>query len=207
MKSEMVKEFDEALNLWLQDGVLADSVFSATDRELFELCEVLAAIARYHTRATRAANANFSFTASESLSGGRNPCASPACRMDKVSGLISFATLYADEVFIKNPFEGISLREEPRINMADRYEILSGITTYDRLKPLMRSGLIKYAIDRASFCEAHFESLAKPLMASIKRKKEALRRILKSELGDKCRVILTIQKRTCRSTRFQGRTV
>ena len=48
---------------------------------------------------------SFSFTSNGSLSGGRFPCASHKCRLQKIDELSSFAALYADHVFVQNPFD------------------------------------------------------------------------------------------------------
>ena len=188
MKSKLTKEFDLALNLWTGQKDLVATILRGPKKDVFELSETLAAISRYHTQSNKSASENFSFTANCSLSGGRHPCASPECRMTKIDGLLSFATLYADEVYIQDPFEDVALKRKNDLNEADRHEILNGIFTYMRLRPLVERGLIKYAFNTESFCNRHLESIAEPLWERIRKNEAQLDSVIRSELIECCKV-------------------
>lgn len=193
MKSELINEFDTVLSLWRGHGDLTTAVLEGPKREVFELADTLAAITRFHTKPSNLVNENFSFTANSSLSGGRHPCASPECRKQKVDSLVSFATLYADEVFIQSPFEDVASKAHKELNQSDRHEILNGIVTYMQLRPLIERGLIKYAFNTASFCKQHFEHIARPLSDRIHQKTTELATAIHSELIDRCTVIFNFE--------------
>lgn len=193
MKSELINEFDTALRLWNDQDDLIAAVLKGPKRKVFELAETLSAITRYHSVSNKPANENFSFTANASLSGGRHPCAAPKCRMEKIDSLISFATLYADEVYIQNPFENISLESHKELHEANRNEILNGLFAYMQFRPLMERGLIKYALNTAPFCDHHFEHVAKPLLDRIHEKEAALEAAIHNELIECCAVTFNFE--------------
>lgn len=201
MKNELIKEFDTTLRLWSNQDDITATVLDGPKKKVFELADTLARVVRYHTKSSNVVNENFSFTANSSLSGGRHPCAAPECRMQKISSLISFATLYADEVYIQIPFEDVALKTHKELNTADRHEILNAIIIYLQLRPLIERGIIKYAFNTVSFCQEHFHSIAKPLTARINEKEAALEAIIHGELIDNCSVVFNFENK--RSPFFQ----
>ena len=170
---EFIKESDQAIQLW-SDGDISKAIYSSSNDELYEFAELMALIAKYHFSYDGKPNNNFSFIANSSLSGGRHPCANPECRTAKLSELLSFACLYADEVYIQNPFEQVMLKGAERINDADRQELLAGISNYLKLKPYFKKGIIKYAQNGVSLCEHHSKKQAKPLADKIEKKRDRL---------------------------------
>lgn len=188
MSDDLVLELDTAISIWMNGKNLEESIFGASDEDIFELSETLVCITRYHTQPGSTKNENFSFTANSALSGGSHPCASPECRSSRVDSLISFATLYADEVFIQQPFEGIAQKEPSNISEADRHNLVSGIYSYFLLRPLIKQGIIKYAHDVNPFCNHHYETVAKPLIDKINRKADLLQAEITKDLLECCRV-------------------
>lgn len=187
------EEFETSIKLW-GDGDIIESLSSADADDVFEFAETMALISKYHFKHNQQPNENFSFIANSSLSGGRHPCSHPECRIDKLDQLVSFASLYADEVYIQNPFEQVMLEGVENINEANRQELIYGVLNYFRLKPLIEKGIIKYAQNMVSLCQHHKETLADPLSKRIEQKEGKLYELLHEHLIDKCSIVFDIGK-------------
>lgn len=190
---DFCEEFETSIML-MSDGDIIESLSSAEADDIFEFAETMALISKYHFKHDQEPNENFSFIANSSLSGGRHPCSYPECRLNKLDQLVSFASLYADEVYIQNPFEQVMLEGVEHISEAARQELIYGVLNYFRLKPLIEKGIIKYAQNMVSLCQYHKETLADPLSKRIERKEEKLYKILHEHLIDKCSIIFDIGK-------------
>ncbi|MEJ1395800.1 MAG: hypothetical protein RPU64_16645 [Candidatus Sedimenticola sp. (ex Thyasira tokunagai)] len=184
---EFIKEMDEAIALW-SEGDIEEAIFNSTEEDFFEFVEVLSLISKHHFYSSSSPNENFSFIASSALSGGSHPCSAPECRKKKLDQLVSFASLYADEVYIQSPFEYVYQIGDHPIREVERQEVLAGIYNYLYLKPLIDSGLVKYAAVNVNFCEEHAKEIAMPLSDSIVKKEEKLYQALESHMLDRCKV-------------------
>lgn len=189
---EFIKEFEEAISIWC-DGDIQGTIFDSSDEKFYEFVETLSLISKYHFQPNEIVNDNFSFIANSSLSGGTHPCSSLECRKKKLNQLASFASLYADEVYIQNPFESIHLNHHGTFREVERQEVLAGIANYFYLKPIINSGIVKYASLNQNFCTNHSETIAKPLSESIHRKEDRLVEALESYLLKNCEVIYGIK--------------
>jgi len=79
-----------------------DSVMTWSDKELFDLLEVL----RVETPRFEAVREGpFTFVANDSLSGRNVPFSTGEKRLAKAAQLARFAALYADTPLVRNPFE------------------------------------------------------------------------------------------------------
>lgn len=185
---DFVEEFDTAIKLW-GDGDIIEALSESSEEDVFEFAETMALISKYHFSQDSKPNENFSFVANSSLSGGGHPCSDPGCRKRNIDNLCSFAALYADEVYIQNPFESLMLRGGSEIREVDRHELIAGVFNYLYLRPLIDRGVIKYATNMMAFCEHHMESIAKPLSDGIQKKEERLKKLLHANLLDHCSVI------------------
>lgn len=192
---DFIEEFDTAIRLWTNGDLFKDLAERPND-EVYEFAEVLALISRHHHKPTEQPNDNFSFIANSALSGGRHPCSYPDCRIKRVKQLASFAALYADEVYIQDPFENVMLIGADGVNEIQRQEIISGIVNFYALKPLFEKGIVKFAQNMVHLCQHHKESLADPLAAEIERKEELLYEIFHEHLLDKCSVMFDVGKNT-----------
>jgi hypothetical protein len=190
---DFIDEFEEAIKLW-GDGKTAEAVATSRPEVMFELAETLALITRNHSTQNKPINENFSFIANSSLSGGRHPCSYFDCRQKKISQLITFASLYADEVYIQNPFEKIVLKGVDALGEPDKEELIHGISNYHYLKPLIKKGIIKYANNIVSLCEYHNDKLAKPLSKKITEKENKIYDLLHEYLIDKCSISFDVGK-------------
>ncbi|MBU2984910.1 hypothetical protein KO528_06090 [Saccharophagus degradans] len=188
---DFIEEFDDIISLW-SNGDPIEAISNASEDKVFEFAETMALSSRYHFKPESKPNRNFSFIANSSLSGGRHPCTYPDCRIKKLDELVSFASLYADEVHIQNPFEEILIAGPENINEASRQELIYGIHNYFYLKPLIEKGIIKYAQNMVSLCQHHSETLAKPLSAEIERKETRLYNLLEEQLAEKCSIYFDV---------------
>ena len=189
---EFIKETDTAISLWTNSGI-DNAIFESSDEDFFEFIETMSLIGKHHFHSSGVTNENFSFIANSSLSGDAHPCASPDCRQRKLDQLVSFASLYADDVYIQNPFEKIYMRGDKPIREVERREALAGINNYLYLRPLIEAGLIKYATLNVNFCELHSNEIATPLMQTIGKKEDKLIEVLEKHLLEKCKVVFDFQ--------------
>jgi len=189
--------FNEEFNLPISlfaDGDLAKAIFERSGDDILELTETLTLITRHHFPPQRANASGFTFVANSSLSGGRHPCGNPDCRSKKLEELVSFAALYADAVYIQNPFEEIFFRAQDGIKPVDRDELFFGITNYITLAPLIERGLIKYSHKAVYVCKHHFDSISSPLSERISLRNEALAKSIESHLENSCTFTLDTNK-------------
>jgi hypothetical protein len=110
----------------------------------------------------------FNFLASSSLSGAGNPCFHPASRFARARNLGRFASLYADTVLIRDPFEQILYGEDsPRLRAdfsltlqvlrALRTEIEAGVVAFaPSVVPLCAEHSKEFSCEHDAFCERLF---------------------------------------------------
>jgi hypothetical protein len=186
---EFIDELDLAISLWMQDGV-AQSIEKSTPDSLFMLVETLYLITRNQAPCPTTNNENFSFIANSSLSGGVSNCANLQCRLNKLDELVSFASLYADVIYINNPFESLYISwEDFRFNYI-KTELLTAICQYFYLKPYLSLGIIKYSCGYMSLCSHHHETLAIPLSEKINKKEQELTAIFSEHFLSNCTISL-----------------
>lgn len=154
--------------------------------------ETLYLVTRYYFNSNNPRNENFSFIVNSSLSGGRHPCSKAERRFSKIEQLASFATLYSNEVYIQNPFEQIVLNGPKNINFMSRKDIISGIYSYLYLKPLIKRGIIKYALNKVSLCDTYMLSLATPISEQIHKKEQDLYNLIHEVLIERCEVLIDV---------------
>lgn len=184
---DFIAEFDDIIFSETQ-GDIENSILNLDDECFYEFTETLYLVTRYYFNNNLKKNENFSFIANSSLSGGRHPCSAAGCRFSKLEQLATFSALYSDEVYIQNPFEQIVLNGPKNINFMSRQEIIAGIYNYLYLKPLIKKGIIKYALNKVNLCHNHGLSLASPLSAKLQNKEKELYELIHEELIDKCKV-------------------
>jgi hypothetical protein len=90
--------------------------------------------------------------ASSSLSGGENPCSGVDCRVKSAAEGARFAALYAEQVWIRHPFESISHHD------VDDYEYVTAATaaiaTMLEWKPLLLAGIAAHLAPVCASCAA-----------------------------------------------------
>jgi len=110
----------------------------------------------------------YTFSANTSLSGGPFPCSSAKCRLENLETLVRFAILYADKVYIDNPFEKYFLLDE-KCTDALRLSIIGDIEGLLYLYPFIQKGLVSIQNNVHLLCHQCYE---KELLVEQEKKKE-----------------------------------
>lgn len=186
---DFVDEFDEAILVWAKFRELPLWIEEADDELIYELIEVLFFITKHHFSLSKATQNPFTFTANQTLSGWGTPCGALECRLLKIDQMLSFSALYADEVYVRNPFEEM-YRECKRQGVLPkiRQELLASISIYWALRPYLKAGIVKYANSAQAFCSEHIETIVKPTTAKLRKNEDLLFNALVKHYLDKMSV-------------------
>jgi hypothetical protein len=119
-------------------------------KQIFEgkrskLVDLAAEIAETIPLSKSVACSPFEFIASDSLSGGPYPCASPACRGTKLAELMEFAALYSTRVVIPESFSSLALRNASTVDTPYRVTFLTSLKFLYDLRPFLEAGVIQFA--------------------------------------------------------------
>lgn len=188
-----VEEVEDLIRTWTDEDIF-EALETRDQEDVFEFSEILALISKHYFKNDSDFNGRFSFIANSSLSGGRHPCSFLGCRDEKLRQLVSFASLYSDEVYINNPFEDIARKGPENLTEIDRQELSVGIKHFQHLKPLIEKGIVKYALSTTSLCEYHEKVMAEPLSRKIEDDEKKLYKFLHDYLLDKCSVCFNEHK-------------
>jgi len=102
--------------------------------------------------------AKYRFVANRNLSGGGDYCSEIGCRIKEANLIATNTALYADTVFIENPFEKWVDR---KIKDSDRYELASDLAILYKLQPLIEAGLIRVTKSENHFCEDCYDNFVR----------------------------------------------
>lgn len=145
-----LEEFDDALAPLTQTPeTLVQSVLQLDTERLIELTEKCYLAL---PRPKRHPPTIFDFIANSSLSGYGFPCSNPECRQNKILELSIFSALYANCVFIRDPFEPLIGCGPSKIDDDHRLEFVNSLMTVYALEPLIEQGLISFAKSAVSLC-------------------------------------------------------
>jgi hypothetical protein len=97
----------------------------------------------------------FTFVANSTLSGRSFPCGEIECKLDNVVSLARNAILYADTVYIQNPFEVYS--NSKGFNEKLRFDVVNDLVLLGVIKPLLKSGIFKIAKSKVHYCHNCYE--------------------------------------------------
>lgn len=111
--------------------------------------------------------APYRFEASAELSGLAERCDHPGCRVTKARELAQFAALYADEVYISNPFEQYDAHDPKYDLESHSLDVLQDLVVGDLqvlllLRPLIEAGIVKFRNSPYDYCEGCRARLAGP---------------------------------------------
>ncbi len=121
----------------------------------------------------------FNFIANTDLSGGIEHCSSSKCRMEKVKQMANFASLYADVVLIQNPFE-----KYETVNTFDeqtRYSIAADISIVQYLQPLIKRGIVRFAVSEHHFCKDCFQKVSSSKYYDYEEKANCVNNFIETE--------------------------
>lgn len=173
---DFVGEFDHVIDIWSGGQLtLQEAIENADDELIFEFIETLFLITKYYFSTGSSQESPFSFTANSALSGLDTPCASIDCRLLKIDQMLSFTSLYADEVFLRNPFESLyNICQSSGVIPKVRVELLANLEIYRALRPYFKVGIIKYANSTHSFCHDYINKVIKPYKDKLHRNESLL---------------------------------
>jgi hypothetical protein len=92
----------------------------------------------------------FNFVANTTLSGFPFPCAELLCRLENLDKLARNSILYADTVFIQNPFK--RYLEYDKIDKQLRLSIIEDLILLHHIRPLLKAGIFKFAKSTIHYC-------------------------------------------------------
>jgi len=121
----------------------------------------------------------FSFVGNSSLGGDNSPCMNPSCRIRAVDSMARFATLYADKVFLPDPFEElhdwVGTKYRDRISL----EIAMYVHVLYYLRPLLEEGIVSYTTTmHRNLCVTCYEKAIGEVGTQYVKKLLAAKRVL-----------------------------
>src|SRR5262249_3873448 len=78
-----------------------------------------------------------------------SPCMAIECRLSKADEVAQLATLYADQILLRDPFPPIDQIGD--LSTA-KYQLAGAIAVMQRLEPLLRAGVVGIAATRFHYC-------------------------------------------------------
>jgi hypothetical protein len=128
------------------------------------------------------AYSQYDFFANESMAGGRNPCAEPACRFRRLHETVAFAALYADCVWIPSPLGRIIERADIE---SVRQEVLLGVVFLEHIRPLLEAGIVKLAPRHSShYCSDCYAAAVRMSPKTYARRFEQCKKLLEQALSE-----------------------
>lgn len=110
----------------------------------------------------------FSFVSNSQMSGGRVYCRHFACRFSAAENLAYNAALYADHIYLQNPFERYTRIEH--FDNDHKYDLANDIFLLFLFKPLIEKGIVSYCNPEVHFCEECYQNFKAKFDPSYERK-------------------------------------
>ena len=95
-------------------------------------------------------NDKFNFIANSTLSGLSFPCGEIDCKINSIYSLARNAILYADTVYLQNPFEQYLNYKE--FNDKIRQDLIGDLIVLSYIRPLLEEKIFKIAVSKVHFC-------------------------------------------------------
>jgi len=92
----------------------------------------------------------FDFIANSTLSGLPFPCEEIYCRLENVEKLARNSILYADTVYIQNPFD--KYLKYKSFDKTVRLNIVNDLIILHFIRPLLKAGIFKFAVSKVHYC-------------------------------------------------------
>lgn len=90
--------------------------------------------------------------ASRSLSGGAHPCSAMGCRVKSASAGARFAALYAERIWIRDPFESLAHHTVDDVEYVE--SALASLASFQEWKPLLLAGIASHFAPVCASCAA-----------------------------------------------------
>lgn len=148
---ESIRTLFEALkNKGLTSTKFAEKIYKLKEGDIVELVEAMAN-GVYTDNLDVDKGSQFNFIANNTLSGGPFPCAEFRCRVNNIDNLARNSILYADTVFISNPFEKYFHYDSISLRM--RHEIATDLALLYYIKPLLEEGIFRFSSSTLHICK------------------------------------------------------
>ncbi|MBJ6116693.1 hypothetical protein JAO76_00715 [Pontibacter sp. BT310] len=121
-------------------------------------------------------NTGFNFVANSTLSGVAFPCSSFECSFQAVHNLARNAILYADTVYIQNPF--IRYVHYKSFDLKSRDNICNSFLTIYALMPLFRSGIFEFTKSTVHHCQDCYKKFQKQYLDVVEYNSQAIEDII-----------------------------
>lgn len=148
-------------------------IYKLKDLELVKILEIIDAIIKEHNMSE--VDSRFSFVANNTLSGGSHPCSYIDCRIKNIDTLARNAILYADVVYITNPFEKYYHLET--FDESDRHTLETDFLLLYHVKALLVNGIFKFSSSFMHVCKSCLREakiLTRPYELKLEKAKSLL---------------------------------
>ena len=165
--------FDYLNIVGLTKTAIPKKIYKLKDSELVKILEIIDAIIKEHNMDE--VDSRFSFVANNTLSGGSQPCTYIDCRIKNIDTLARNAILYADVVYITNPFEKYYHLET--FDESDRHELETDFLLVYHVKALLVCGIFKFSSSFIHLCKSCLRKakiLTKPYELKLEKAKSFL---------------------------------
>jgi hypothetical protein len=132
-----------------------ETLFDAKDSHLRDVVTVINQNLPTRQQSSKALSP-FSFVSNSQMSGGRVYCRHSRCRFSSAENLAYNAALYADHIYLQNPFEYYTRIEH--FDEDHKYDLANDIYLLFLFKPLIEKGLISYCDQELHFCESCYQN-------------------------------------------------
>ncbi|PHR14986.1 MAG: hypothetical protein COA40_02180 [Aequorivita sp.] len=144
----------ELLTKFIDDAEIADEEFftyvqEADNDELAEFVSVFNDVID-SSYSEEKNNDKFNFIANSTLSGLSFPCGEIDCKINSIYSLARNAILYADTVYLQNPFEQYLNYKE--FNDKLRQDLIGDLIVLSYIRPLLEERIFKIAVSKVHYC-------------------------------------------------------
>jgi len=134
------------------EGLFGKGLLKIYDYSEDKFLDTLFSLAKLAGRDREKITYGLKFFGTSELSGGPSPCARMECRLKNNDELNIISALYADEMWIANPFERY-LHAIDRITKNIREGLIIDILLLYRMRPLVENGIVKFTSNSIHLCD------------------------------------------------------
>ncbi len=168
------------VELGIKSNNFFKKIFKLKENELEKL--INEATLAYSSNKSNKSSTHFNFIANDTLSGGLFPCSSFDCRFRNIDMLARNSILYADTVYITNPFEKYTHRTSFDENT--RNELCQDLAIFYYILPLLEKNIFKFCSPYYLCCHDCFKDLKQNLRSNkgriIKAEKDLAKQVLEN---------------------------
>lgn len=144
----------ELLTKFIDDAKIDDEEFfeyvqEAENDELAEFVQLFNEVID-NSYSEEKSNDKFNFIANSTLSGLSFPCGDIDCKINSIYSLARNAILYADTVYLQNPFEQYLKHKE--FNYKLRQDLIGDLIVLSYIRPLLEEKIFKIAVSKVHYC-------------------------------------------------------